>query len=136
MRKKGIVTKQAQGAKPKAESDDERKPPPKTLSSTQAKLAESFEQNNSGIAAIPSALSSCQESDDMEPISYDAAMSLPSYPDFALSPLSAPSHSVGGEGEAFQGQDLSFFFQMMQSVRSSEETEKDDSPQTDANRRI
>lgn len=135
MRKTGTVAKQAQGAQPKAESDDERKPP-KTVISTQAKLAESFEQNNSGMTVIPSVLRSGEELEDIEPIRYDAAMSLPPYPDFAPVPLSAPSHSVGGQGEAFQGHDLSFFFQMMQSVRSSEEAEKDDSSQKDAHRRI
>ena len=63
---------------------------------------------------------------DIEPISYDAAMSLPPYPDFAFSPRN--HHSTNERQEVgFEPPDLSFFLEVLQGVRSPDDAEEDDS---------
>ena len=137
LRKQSVSGAQGRGVQSRSKSEGDLFTA-EVPSSTQEFSMQPNERSSSfsGMPAAPCACKSHNEVGDIEPISYDAAMSLPPYPDFNYAPLNQPSSSAGTQSGDFGGQDLSFFFQMMQGVRSTDESDNQDPPKPDANRQI
>lgn len=127
--KKGAAEKQEGGTIPRGHSDGK-------IQATAAPIPnQEVSVHSSGVAATSH--TGNHELGDLEPISYDAAMSLPPYPGFPYALPDQSSSSTVGQDTYFPSLDVSLFLETMQGVRSSlDDTDTDNAASKPGSHRI